>query len=142
MSDSGSQTVPVVLSEEQLLRLASAVATGLTAYFEAKEKQSSVVLTDPVLVTVTAGLPGADPQEGTGAADPTVDEGMSSPDAGGPTAEETGQAPAETAPDAGTETPTETRTGTGTGTEAGTEAGTETETRTETRTSTAEEASA
>ncbi|WP_371579871.1 hypothetical protein [Streptomyces sp. NBC_01314] len=133
MSESHSETVPVVLSEEQLLRLASAVATSLTAYFEAKEEQSSVVLTDPVLVTVSTGLPGADPQEGTGAADPTGDDGTSSPDTGGqtgPTAEETGETPAETALDAGTETPT--TTGTDTGSDTGSD----------TRTSTAEEASA
>lgn len=53
MSETSTETVPVVLAEEQLLQLATAVATSLTAYFEAKDDEASVVIVTPVEVTVT-----------------------------------------------------------------------------------------
>lgn len=119
MSDSSTETVPVVLAQEQLLQLASAVATSLTAYFEAREEESTVVVAEPVAVTVTEGVPAADPQEG-GPAEPAEGEEAAAPEATGPVgavAEET-ESPEETDPDAGTDTePTGTDTGTTTTTE-------------------------
>jgi hypothetical protein len=68
MSETSTETVPVVLAEEQLLQLAGAVAASLTAYFEAKDDEASVVIVTPVEVTVTETGTATDTDTGT---DPT-----------------------------------------------------------------------
>ncbi|UUU33523.1 hypothetical protein JIX56_28770 [Streptomyces sp. CA-210063] len=105
MSENSSETVPVVLAEEQLLQLASAVATSLTAYFEAKEEQVTVVDAAPVEVTVTENVPEEQPapdeqEEGAAAASPDAAGGHS-------TAEVEPQPVEETDPDGATDTETE-----------------------------------
>lgn len=76
-----AEAVPVVLAEEQLLQLATAVATGLTAYFEAKEKENSVVVVTPVEVTVAESVPVEEPADGS--TDPVEDGEPTSPDGTG-----------------------------------------------------------
>lgn len=86
MSESTTETVPVVLAEDQLLQLASAVATSLTAYFEAREEESTVMAAEPVEVTVTESVavePPVPDEEESGevaASPPDVAHGQSAAD--------------------------------------------------------------
>ncbi|MFE7841659.1 hypothetical protein ACFU53_38060 [Streptomyces sp. NPDC057474] len=107
MSDNSSEAVPVVLAEEQLLRLASAVATSLTAYFEAKEEEVTVVAAAPVEVTVTENPPEERPEPAEPEED-EEDEVIASPDAadGRSTTEVETPPVAEPDPDGVTETGT------------------------------------
>ncbi|MGW2521777.1 hypothetical protein ACWC09_33130 [Streptomyces sp. NPDC001617] len=83
-------TTEVVLAEAQLQQLATAVATSLTAYFEARD--DTRVVATPVAVTVTEGVAEEEPT-------PTEPEETGAERAEAASGGSTAPAPAQTDPD-------------------------------------------